>query len=100
MRSQTKERAKCERLLRLLEQQGPMLRPPKSEKVVGLEDVWELRVSGKAAYRLYYTPVGGRRYCVIDAIDKKTNRIPPNVLARLRVRQHRAREIYISEDSR
>ncbi len=94
----TKDRAKCDRLLNLLEQQGPGLRPPKSEKVVGLEDVWELRAGGKSAYRLYYTPLGGRRYCIIDALNKKTNDIPPNVLSRLRTRQQRAREIYSSED--
>ena len=95
----SKDRAKCERLLNLLEQQGPALRFPKTRKVVGLEDVWELRAAGKSAYRLYYTPLGGRRYCILDALNKKTDDIPPKVLSRLRTRQQRAREIYAIEDS-
>ncbi len=96
----TKDRAKCDRLLNLLRQQGPALRFPKTRKVAGLEDMWELRTQGKSAYRLYYTPLGERRYCVLGALNKKTNDIPSNVLDTLRTRQQRVREIYSIEDSR
>ncbi len=79
----THDRAKCERLLRRLERQGPALRPPKSKKMEGMEDIYELRVPGSRAYRLFYTPLGQRTYVVLDVILKQSRKTPREVVDRL-----------------
>lgn len=88
------ERAKCARLIEALEQQGPNLRPPKSLPVEGLPGVKELRTRGKSAHRFYYVDVGANRYVVLVAHNKKTNKIPRDVLQKIAARQKRAGEMY------
>ncbi|MBI4066477.1 type II toxin-antitoxin system RelE/ParE family toxin, partial [Candidatus Gottesmanbacteria bacterium] len=65
--------AKITHSIELLESYGPFLKPPYIKK---LEDkLYELRISGKVAVRIFYT-MANNEYYLLHALKKKTNKIP------------------------
>ncbi len=68
-------------LLELLEANGNALRPPRSESLG--EGLFELRAHPRAV-RLFYIFRPGRRIVVLDGIVKKRDKIPADVLRRVR----------------
>lgn len=57
----------------LLKNNGPFLRPPYSKKLQ--HNLYELRVSGKNAVRIFYTFLG-KEYYLLHAFKKKTEKTP------------------------
>lgn len=66
-------------LIDLLADQGNRLRPPRSKPLGG--GLFEMR--GQQV-RIFYTFRPGRRIVLLDAIVKKRDDIPPEMLARVR----------------
>ncbi|MDP1722306.1 MAG: type II toxin-antitoxin system RelE/ParE family toxin [Candidatus Gottesmanbacteria bacterium] len=65
--------AKITHSIELLESYGPYLKPPYIKK---LEDkLYELRISGKIAVRIFYT-MSHNAYYLLHAFKKKTNKTP------------------------
>ncbi|MEK7141779.1 MAG: type II toxin-antitoxin system RelE/ParE family toxin [Patescibacteria group bacterium] len=65
--------AKITHSIELLESYGPYLKPPYIKK---LEDkLYELRISGKIAIRIFYT-MTHNEYYLLHAFKKKTNKTP------------------------
>ena len=69
----------------LLARQGPFLKPPYIKKL--RNNLYELRISGKIAIRIFYT-IQNNEYYLLHAFKKKSQRTPPRelkiVLDRLR----------------
>jgi hypothetical protein len=74
-------------LLELLEAKGNALRPPRSESLG--EGLFELRAHPRPV-RLFYIFRPGRRIVVLDGIVKKKDKIPADVLRRVRAYQRDA----------
>ena len=74
-------------LLELLEAKGNALRPPRSESLG--EGLFELRAHPRPV-RLFYMFRPGHRIIVLDGIVKKRDKIPADVLRRVRGYQHDA----------
>ena len=68
-------------LLELLEAKGNALRPPRSESLGG--GLFELRAHPRPV-RIFYIFRPGRRIIVLDGMVKKKDRIPADVLKRVR----------------
>lgn len=68
-------------LLELLEAKGNALRPPRSESLG--DGLFELRAHPRPV-RLFYIFRPGRRIVVLDGIVKKRDKIPADVLRRVR----------------
>ena len=68
-------------LLELLEAKGNALRPPRSESLGG--GLFELRAHPRPV-RIFYVFRPGRRIIVLDGMVKKKDRIPADVLMRMR----------------
>ena len=64
---------KIARSIRLLVDYGPFLKPPDIKKLQG--KLYELRIPGKVAVRIFYTTVNGEYY-LLHAFKKKTQQIP------------------------
>jgi phage-related protein len=75
-----RNRADAAALIMLLEERGNELRSPHSKQVEG--DLYELR---KHQVRIFYTFRPGHRIILLDGIVKKQDRIPSDVLKRLRL---------------
>ena len=72
-------------LLEILEAKGNALRPPRSESLGG--GLFELRAHPRPV-RIFYIFRPGRRIIVLDGMVKKKDRIPADVLTRVRGYQH------------
>lgn len=61
--------------LEILEELGTSMRMPDARK---LEDspLWELRIRGQTAYRVFYVAIEGRRMLVLHAFQKKSQKTP------------------------
>lgn len=59
--------------IRLLINNGPYLKPPYSKKLQG--KLYELRISGKIAVRIFYTIRNGE-YFLLHAFKKKSQKTP------------------------
>lgn len=66
-------RAKVANLVCLLTDYGPRLSPPYAKKIQ--DKLYELRVSGKIAVRIFYTTVNGKYY-LLHGFKKKTEKTP------------------------
>lgn len=61
----------------LLENHGPYLKPPYIKKLQ--DKLYELRISGKIAIRIFYTK-RNNEYCLLHAFKKKSERTPSREL--------------------
>jgi len=61
------------RSIELIENNGPFLQPPYAKKV--RPNLYELRIPGKEAIRIFYAPVGGVYY-LLSAFKKKSQKLP------------------------
>ena len=59
--------------IKLLRDYGPFLKPPDIKKIQS--KLYELRIPGKPAIRIFYTLVQGEYY-LLHAFKKKTQKIP------------------------
>ena len=64
---------KIARSIRLLIDYGPFLKPPDIKKLQN--KLYELRISGKTAIRIFYTIVSGEYY-LLHVFKKKTQKTP------------------------
>jgi len=72
---QVKDRARVSRAILLLEDYGPALRMPHARHLEG--KVWELRIDGRPnSYRVLYAGVPGRKFVLLHAFAKKTDKTP------------------------
>lgn len=67
------EFAKLIHSIELLESFGPFLKPPHSKKLQ--DNLYELRVSGKVAIRIFYTHINNEYY-LLHALKKKSQKTP------------------------
>lgn len=67
-------RAKVVNVISLLTDYGPRLKPPYAKKIQN--KLYELRVSGKGAVRIFYTAVDGEYY-LLHGFKKKSEKTPP-----------------------
>jgi len=65
--------AKITSYIELLETDGPYLKPPYIKKLQ--DKLYELRISGKVAVRIFYTVLGSEYY-LLHAFKKKTQKTP------------------------
>lgn len=70
-------RAKLTSAIELLETDGPYLKPPYIKKLQS--KLYELRISGKVAIRIFYTIKDGEYY-LLHIFKKKTSKTPANEL--------------------
>lgn len=63
--------------IELLENGGPYLKPPYIKKVQ--DKLYELRISGKIAIRIFYTIISGEYY-LLHAFKKKSQKTPSREL--------------------
>lgn len=69
--------AKIVHAIRLLANNGPYLKPPYIKKIY--PKLYELRISGKIAVRVFYT-VFNNEYYLLHAFKKKTEKTPKKEL--------------------
>lgn len=79
--------AKITSYIDLLESHGPYLKPPYIKKIYN--KLYELRISGKVAVRIFYTIRNGEYY-LLHAFKKKSQKTPPR---EIKVALDRMREI-------
>lgn len=65
--------AKITRSIRLLIDHGPFLKPPYIKKLQ--DKLYELRITGKIAIRIFYSPKNNAYY-LLHAFKKKTQKTP------------------------
>ena len=63
--------------IKLLQDNGPFLKPPYIKKLQN--KLYELRISGKIAIRIFYT-LHNNEYYLLHAFKKKTDKIPKREL--------------------
>lgn len=63
--------------VRLLVDYGPFLKPPDIKKLQ--DKLYELRIPGKSAIRIFYTLTGGEYY-LLHAFKKKSKKLPSKEL--------------------
>lgn len=68
-----KTQTKIARAIRLLIDYGPFLKPPDIKKIQ--DKLFELRITGKIAIRIFYTIVNGKYY-LLHAFQKKSQKTP------------------------
>ncbi len=73
-----RERARVRNVLRLLREFGVLLRLPHARPVSGYSGLWELRAG---AIRLFYFAYMGRRFIILHAFHKKTQKAPKQEIA-------------------
>lgn len=78
---------KTARSIRLLIDYGPFLKPPDIKKLQ--DKLYELRVPGKSAIRIFYTVIGGEYY-LVHGFKKKSQKTPGK---ELKVALQRVKEI-------
>ncbi len=64
---------KITRTIEYLETGGPFLRPPYTKKIQ--HNLYELRIQGKEAVRIFYTKIGNDYY-LLHAFKKKSQKTP------------------------
>lgn len=69
--------AKALHSIRLLVNNGPYLKPPYIKKIQ--DKLYELRISGKTAMRIFYTVVHNEYY-LLHAFKKKSQKMPTREL--------------------
>jgi phage-related protein len=70
-----KDQARILRAVDLLADYGPMLRMPHARHLQG--KVWELRIDGRPnSYRVLYAAVPGRKFVLLHAFAKKSDKTP------------------------
>lgn len=69
--------AKIASAIKLLETDGPFLKPPYIKKLQ--DKLYELRISGKEAIRIFYT-IKNDEYYLLHAIKKKVQKTPTREL--------------------
>jgi phage-related protein len=80
-----KDRARLLRAIDLLEDYGPLLKMPHARHLHG--KMWELRVDSRPnSYRILYAAVPGRKFLLLHAFAKKTEKTPAGELATARRR--------------
>lgn len=79
--------SKITRYIDLLENNGPFLKPPYIKKIQ--DKLYELRISGQAEIRIFYTIRNGEYY-LLHAFKKKTQQTP---LKELKIALNRIREL-------
>ena len=71
------ERARVGRVIADLEWKGTALRMPTSRPLIGKENLFELRISGEQnIYRVLYFHYTGKKFVLLHAFTKKTNKTP------------------------
>lgn len=68
---------KFDKLVHLLIDNGPFLKPPQSKKL--FKNLYELRVTGKDPLRVFYTK-GENSYYLLHVFKKKTQKTPKKEL--------------------
>jgi phage-related protein len=71
----TEERVKIRNQLRLLQEFGIQLGMPQARPLKGYKPLWELRPMPN---RLIYVAMSGRRFVVLHAFKKRSQKTPPN----------------------
>ena len=66
---------KIRNVINLLKEYGHLLRTPHSKKIIGHDNLFELRSSGNSPVRLFYT-VHKNEYYILRGFVKKTNKTP------------------------
>lgn len=61
----------------ILEERGPFLKPPDIKKLQS--NLYELRISGKSAIRIFYT-IKRKEYILLHAFKKKSQKTPTKEL--------------------
>jgi len=79
--------AKILGLIKLLNNNGLLIKPPYVKKIVN--NIWELRITGKTAIRILYCFVNNVFY-LLHAFKKKTNKTP---LKEIQIALDRAKNI-------
>jgi phage-related protein len=80
---ETKLWAKAYRAINLLEQFGPLLKLPHSRKIVGTEELYELRAKqGTNICRLFYFWYNDEKYVVLSGFVKKQDKTDPKEIGR------------------
>lgn len=69
--------AKVLQAIKLLSDNGPYLKPPYIKKLQG--KLYELRISGKVAIRIFYT-IAHNEYYLLHAFKKKSQKTPSREL--------------------
>ncbi len=69
--------AKILHSIKMLRDNGPFLKPPYIKKLQG--KLYELRISGKDSFRLFYTIINGE-YHILHAFKKKSQKTPTREL--------------------
>ena len=64
---------KITKTIEYLERGGPFLKPPHTKKIVN--NLYELRIQGKEAIRIFYSKIVGEYY-LLHAFKKKTQKTP------------------------
>ncbi len=64
---------KITRTIEYLERGGPFLKPPHAKKVA--RNLYELRIQGKEAIRIFYSKTGNKYY-LVHAFKKKMQKTP------------------------
>src|SRR3972149_11878493 len=64
---------KITKTIEYLEKGGPFLRPPHAKKI--LHNLYELRIQGKEAIRIFYAKIAGEYY-LLHAFKKKARKTP------------------------
>lgn len=76
---QLPDRARVVRTIGLLEDYGPLLKMPHARHLIG--KIWELRIDGRPnSFRVLYAGVPGRKFILLHAFAKKTDKTPPDEL--------------------
>ncbi|MBI3443610.1 type II toxin-antitoxin system RelE/ParE family toxin [Candidatus Woesebacteria bacterium] len=70
-------RSKIALSILLLKNQGPFLKPPYIKKLQ--DKLYELRISGRVAIRIFYT-VANNEYYLLHAFKKKSQKTPSKEL--------------------
>lgn len=79
--------AKILALIKLLNNNGPTIRPPYVKKIIN--NIWELRITGKIQFRIFYIFFNNIFY-LLHIFIKKTQKTPSN---EIKIALDRARRI-------
>ena len=72
-KQEKKSKTRVIRMILMLGEYGPLLGMPYSRKID--KDLWELRISGKEAFRVFYT-VKEKEIILLHIFKKKTQKMP------------------------
>jgi len=76
-------RAKAIFVIDILRMKGNQVREPYAKKIRGVEKLFELRFRyGGNEYRIFYSPIVGRKFILLHGFPKKTEKTPNNEIQR------------------